>query len=159
MAKKKGLLPMGIPLDASLRSYDAKAVSDGTALHTGSETLVQQHLKDEVDINTIVRRFGLTRDMPAGAAGGVYGDFTGISDYDGALEAIRRAREGFMVLPPEVRERFGNDPGRLIRFAQESSPEAFDAAMKPAVTGSGASTAPAPGGAPGGVEPPPVSDS
>jgi len=134
-------------IGVSLHSYDSAEVSDATGKDTGSESLVQQHLRDEVDINTIVRRFGLTREMPSGVAGGVYGDFSGISDFESAMEMIQRARKGFNVLPPEVRERFGNDPARLIRFAQEASESDFMAATqkKPPVVPPG-----------GGVEPPPV---
>lgn len=112
-----------IPLNATLRSYDAAAVSDATAKAGGGPTLVQQQFQDEVDINTIVRRFGLTRSMPSGPAGGVYGDFTGIEDYASAVAAIQRAQDGFMKLSPQVRERFGNDPERIITLAQEVSNE------------------------------------
>jgi len=99
--------------------YDHAAFSDANRMDTGQDSLVQQHFAEEVDINTIVKRFGMTHEMPSGALGGVYGDFTGISDYDSALAKIERAREGFMVLPPDVRERFGNDPGNLVRAVSE----------------------------------------
>jgi len=145
-ASKQGAGEFGIPLDGSLRSYDSGEVSDFTAKDTGRESLVQQHFADEVDINTIVRRFGLTRELPLGIAGGVYGDFTGITDYDSALEQIEWARAGVMALPAEVRERFDNNPGKMISFAQSVSEQEFQAAF-------------APPPAPGGVEPPPVSDS
>lgn len=121
----------GIPLNASLRSYSSRAVSDATAADEDDESLVQQQFKDEVDINTIVRRFGLTREMPSGIAGGVYGDFTGIQDYEGAVAAIEKAHEGFMKMPPELRERFGNDPGKLIAFAQSVDAEQFVRAFEP----------------------------
>lgn len=112
-----------IPLGASLRSYDRKAVSNVVSTNTGLTTRTQQHLRDEVDINTIVRRFGITREMPSGIPGGVYGDFTGVEDFESALAAISRARDGFMALPPEVRERFDNDPGQLIEFARGATEE------------------------------------
>lgn len=120
-----------IPLKASLRSYDSAVVSIATGIETGSVSLVQQHYKEEVDVNTIVRRFGLTAAMPSGAAGGMYGDFTGITDYDDAVARIERANAGFMSLPAEVRERFGNDPSRLISLAQTGSEAEFLAATSP----------------------------
>lgn len=86
------------------------------AVDTGRETYTQEQYANEVDINTIVRRFGLTREMPSGVAGGAYGDFTGIYDYESALAAVERARSGFLALDPEVRERFDNDPGRYIEY-------------------------------------------
>lgn len=120
-----------IPLGASLRGYDAKAVSLEESVRTGSESLVQQHFREEADINTIVRRFGMTGQMPSGVAGGVYGDFTGIEDYASAVERIERARDGFMTLPPEVRERFGNDPGRLVDLAQSLTEDEFGELVAP----------------------------
>lgn len=114
-----------IPLDASLRSYDSKTVSEETSFDTGDKSLVQQHFQDEVDINTIVRRFGLTRAMPGGVGEGVYGDFTEISDYESAVEKVERARSSFMKLPADVRERVHNDPGELIRLSQELTEEEF----------------------------------
>lgn len=98
----------------SLRGYDARAVSLSTSVDTGRESAVQQQYADEVDINTIVRRFGISRQMPSGAAGGVYGDFTGVVDFESAVRAVRRAQDGFMALPPDVRARFSNDPGEYL---------------------------------------------
>lgn len=119
-------------LEPGLRRYDAKKLSDALAIDTTLEpTLVQQQFADEVDVNTIVRRFGITREMPFGTAEGVYADFSGVTDYQSALDKISDARERFMGLPPDVRERFNNDPGELIEFAQRVSPEEFDAAFAP----------------------------
>lgn len=84
-------------------------------------SMVQQHFRDEVDINTIVRRFGVTGQIPDFLPQGVYGDFQDVDDYDSAVAAIERANDGFMRLPAEVREQFNNDPGVLIRLAQSVS--------------------------------------
>lgn len=121
-------------LPVSLRSYDAAQHSRATSTFTGADSLVQQHFKDEVDINTIMRRFGLTRELPLGPASGVYGDFTGISDFSSAMERIEGARERFMALPPEVRERFDNDPGKLIAMASALPAAEFDALFSGNVT-------------------------
>jgi len=129
--KKQGAGEFGIPLDASLRSYDSREVSDFTATKNDGLSIVQQQFADEVNVNTIVRRFGLTRDMPSGKLGGVYGDFSGISGYEDAVAAIERARAGFMTLPADVREKFRNDPGRLISTVQDMTQEEFNAAYFP----------------------------
>lgn len=121
----------GIPLDASLRSYDSAVVSDETATETGPDSVVQQQFLDDADINVIMRRYGMTSAMPSGVAGGVYGDFTGITDYESAVAAIERAQEGFMKLPPEVRERFDNDPAQVIRMAESLDVDGFVEAMTP----------------------------
>lgn len=100
-----------------LRGYNAGLLSERTGLDTGTESIVQQQFATEVDINTIVRRFGVTGERPSGDLSGVYGDFTGVNDYESAVAAVERARKGFMALPADVRERFANDPGRLIEYA------------------------------------------
>lgn len=130
----------------SLRSLDFRFRSDAGAIDTGTETLVQQHLAVDADINTIVRRFGLTREMPAGVAGGVFGDFSGIYDYEDALAAVERAERGFMSLPADVRERFGNDPAQLIQLAHELPQELFEARFRSSVPEAVGAT-PAPEGA------------
>jgi len=120
----------GIPLGATLHGYDTAAVSESTANPGGGQSFVQQQFAEDADINVIARRFGLTPDMPSGPPGGMYGDFTDIQDYQDALQRIRRANDGFMTLPADVRERFGNDPGQLIDFAQRSSEEDFNRAFE-----------------------------
>lgn len=120
---------MPIPKGASLHSYDWKLVSQQAQTDPGEGSLVQQHLKEEADINTIVRRFGITGQMPFGPTGGMYGDFTGFpTDYLAALEVVDRADAAFMSLPAEVRERFHNNPAELVEFANSRSYEDFVAA-------------------------------
>lgn len=88
-------------------------------VETGPDSLVQQQFKDEVDINNIVRRFGLEVSQRATLrAGGIYGDFSEITDFESALAAIERAEDNFMALPPEAREKFANDPARFLDYAQ-----------------------------------------
>lgn len=110
----------------SLRGYDHKVVSEETSFHTGEESVVQQHLGVEADVNTIVRRFGATGEVPVSrAAAAVYGDFTGLGDLDTASAVVERADAAFMSLPPDVRERFKNDPREVVRLAQSVSVEEF----------------------------------
>lgn len=118
-----------------MRAYDAAVVSAETAIDTGTLSPVQQHLKDEVDINTIVKRFGITHQVPAGVPGGIFGDFTDVSDYESAVAKIERAQEGFLTLPADVRERFGNDPGKLVGFARNVPEEMLNAELGLAARG------------------------
>lgn len=122
---------MSIPRGASLRGYDHKWVSDQERIDTGTETIVQQHMKEEVDINNIVRRFGLTYDLPAWRGEGMYGDFTGISDYESAVAKIRAVDDRFLAMPAEIRDRFKNDPAELVRWADSVTEAEFDAMMAP----------------------------
>lgn len=84
-------------------------------------SLAQQSFKDEVDINYLLERFRVTGQMPQGVRVPTYGDFTGLTDYRSALDAVNRANDSFMALPAEVRSRFGNDPQKFIEFASDSN--------------------------------------
>jgi phage internal scaffolding protein len=53
----------------------------------------------------------------------MYGDFSGLPDYQGALNMVIAANEMFMALPSDLRTRFSNDPGRFIDFVQSASVE------------------------------------
>ena len=69
----------------ALYGYDVKEASDATALTCADPSLAVQSQKDEADINTIVRNFGLTGKLPANIRPATYGDFTGVDDYQSAL--------------------------------------------------------------------------
>lgn len=106
------------------RAYDANALSLKSALVTGSETLTQQQYKNDADINTIVKRFSMVPQAGPPVLGeGVYGDFTGITDYHSALERVQRAEADFMRLPPDIRERFNNDAAQFMDFAATAPEE------------------------------------
>lgn len=108
----------------------AVEVSDLTSSVDAGGSPTQQQFREEVDVNVIVSRFGVGRQVAVDTMG-VYGDFTGIFDYESALARIEGAQARFMSLPAEVRERFQNDPGRLVRAAQDLSEEDFAKLMDP----------------------------
>lgn len=98
-------------------NYDPDEVStEAGLLCPEDEGVTQQSFKDECDINTIVRRFGLTGELPQDYQMPQSGDFTGISDYHSAVNAVRAAEEAFMLVPAEIRARFANDPGKFMAF-------------------------------------------
>jgi len=105
-----------------------------TAQLPGEPLATQQQFKNEVDVNTIVRRFGVTGNLPQANMQGVYGDFAGIEDFEGAVAKVRDARERFYRLPPDIREHFNNSPAELIQFVQTAKPkqmqEVFGADVK-----------------------------
>lgn len=85
-------------------------------------TLAQQHLKDECDVNNIVRRHteqGVLTHVMAGMP--QFGDFSEIQDYRSALDTVIRADEAFASLPAEVRREFDNDPEALLAALQDPS--------------------------------------
>lgn len=102
-------------------NYDTIAASNESALVCEEPSLAQQQFKDETDINNILRQFNITGLLPEAPLSPRYGDFTGIVDYQSALNAVIAADDGFMTLPAETRARFGNDPEQLINFLADES--------------------------------------
>lgn len=100
-------------------NYDADLVSFETGLACDDPSLAIQSAKDEADINTIVRRFGLTGELPSDVAMPRSGDFAGVPDFHGAMNLVRQAQEEFLRVPAEIRARFGNDPGAFIAFCED----------------------------------------
>ena len=100
-------------------NYDMDKVSDETGLKCLDPSLAQQHMKDECDINVIVERFGVTGELPTAPVSPQFGDFSGISDYHTAINAVRASEEAFMALPAKIRARFDHDPNALLQFLND----------------------------------------
>ncbi|WNK12788.1 MAG: internal scaffolding protein [Microvirus sp.] len=108
-------------------NYDTDKVSEETGLTcTEEESLVQQQFAEETNINEIVRRFGITHELPHNPRMPSYGDFTGVTDFQSALHAVQQAENDFAQLPAAVRARFQNDPQELLQFISDdrNRPEA-----------------------------------
>ena len=100
-------------------NYDADQASLDSGIACEDPSLAHQSFAEDADINTIVRRFGLTGELPSGVVAPVYGDFSGVVDFHSAMNAIAKANESFDAMPAEVRYRFGNDPGRFVEFCSD----------------------------------------
>lgn len=101
-------------------NYDTNLASAQSALYCTDGTRTQQNFKAECDINYMLRKFGVA-GLPAGARIPEYGDFSGITDYHSAINAVIDARMAFDALPSAVRKRFGNDAGAFVEFCSDSS--------------------------------------
>lgn len=110
----------------SAYNYDMNEASRKSGLHCKDKTRTQQHFKEECDINTIVQRFGLTGELPTTVQTPTYGDYTGIFDFQSAMNKVVEAQQNFMTLPAKIRARFHNDPQELLEFVTDESnrPEA-----------------------------------
>lgn len=112
----------------SAYNYDMNEVSDATGIDVASfgPSMAKQAFAEECDINTIVRRFGLMGELPVNVRMPTYGDFTGLTNYHEALNAIAAAHESFDAMPAEVRARFHNDPAEFVAFCndEKNRPEA-----------------------------------
>lgn len=84
-------------------------------------SLAVQSARDEVDINTIVKRFGLGGVLPDNVRVPTYDDFTEVMDFQSAQNALVAARESFMAMPWDVRSRFNNDPAAFVDFCSDEN--------------------------------------
>jgi len=96
---------------------DSDSVSRETGIScTQEENLTSQEFTEDADINTIVRRFGLTGELPGDWKAPQTGDFTHITDFQTALNMVKATEEKFMEMPARLRERFHNNPQHLLSF-------------------------------------------
>jgi len=102
-------------------NYDMNEASEESGLKCQDKTKTQQQFKEESDINTIVKRFGLTGELPDNYQTPQSGDYTGIFDFQTALNVVVKARENFMELPSSMRARFHNDPQELLEFLDDEN--------------------------------------
>lgn len=109
-------------------NYDRDQVSNETGLQCLDESKAIQSAEEESNINTIVRRFGISGELPNQVAMPVSGDFTNIPDFHTAMNLVRQAQEEFVRVPAEIRARFNNDPGRFMDFFDD--PANYDEALK-----------------------------
>ena len=109
-------------------NYDRDAVSNETALECLDESKAIQSAEEESNINTIVRRFGISGELPNQVAMPQSGDFTNIPDFHTAMNLVRQAQQEFVRVPAEIRARFNNDPGRFMDFFDD--PANYDEALK-----------------------------
>jgi len=104
------------PRVRTLSNIDRAAWSNLHGLACPEPSMAIQSQKEEADINTIVRNFGVTGRLPQSLRLPEYGDFSGIDDYATAIEAVRRAEANFMSIPSNIRAEFNNDPGAFADF-------------------------------------------
>lgn len=102
-------------------NYDMDEASNESGLKCEDVSLAQQQFVEESDINTIVERFGLNGELPSVLRAPTYGDYTGIGDFQSAMNAVLAAQANFMELPAKVRARFSNDPQQFLEFVQDEA--------------------------------------
>jgi len=102
-------------------TYDRDKNSDLAKLVFTRPSRTQQSFRDECDINTILERFNVTGQLPVGSVQPQYGDFSGVTDYQSALNAVMAAQDSFLQLPAKVRAKFDNDPALFVEFASDEA--------------------------------------
>jgi len=102
-------------------TFDRDKNSNAAKLVFTKPSLTKQSFRDECDINNILRQFNVTGQLPAGSVQPQYGDFSGITDYQSALNAVMAAQDSFLQLPAKVRAKFDNDPALFVEFASDEA--------------------------------------
>lgn len=87
---------------------------------TGDVGKTKQSMKDECDINNIVKKYterGFATHM--NKSQGVYGDFTSLGGFKEAMDTVLAGKAAFASLPSKLRTYFENDPEKFINFMNE----------------------------------------
>lgn len=95
---------------------------DGEILATinTEDSLTNQSDASEADINILVKKFGITGQLPQiTGLQPLYGDFTSGDDYRTMLDRVNAAREAFEQIPAHIRREFDNDPAKFVDFASD----------------------------------------
>jgi len=100
-------------------NLDNDAISLATGLACPEDSLAVQSAAEEADINTIVRRFGISGELPNNLRMPQSGDFTNAPDFHTAMNLVRQAQEEFLRVPADIRARFNNDPARFMNFFED----------------------------------------
>jgi len=97
-------------------------------LSTNGKKRVQQHHRDDADINVIVDRWRKTGRLPMPTKDELYADLTDVDDYLTSKLKIEYALESFKRLPIKLQKRFDHEPGELLRFLDnpDNRTEAID---------------------------------
>ena len=95
-------------------------------------SFTQQQFAEEADINAITERYRstgyLSDPLNPGTNIPSFGNFSSEHSFLDAQLIISRSYEMFDSLPSSLRERFSNDPSRLLAFVDDESN--FDEAVK-----------------------------
>lgn len=130
-------------------NYNLEEVSRESGLFCNDPSRTVQDGKEDADINVIMERYARTGVFQPPANLPQYGDFSGVTDFQSALNLVIQAEEGFMQLPAKLRSRFHNDPAALLEFLanDDNRQEAIDLGIVAAPVSPPAAAPEAPPGA------------
>ena len=85
-----------------------------------SKSRTQQHFKDEVNINTIMRKARRSGVLPyKGDKESHFQDLTGCTDYLEAQNRVIEIKQKFSELPANIRNKFKNEPDAILKYLQD----------------------------------------
>lgn len=116
------------------KPYDKVPRIYGTIIDN-REDKTQQKFENESNINTIMSKYNNNVDilnaslrLQGSTRQPQYGDFSNLPDFAQANQMIIDANDAFMQLPAKLREKFANDPSKLISWLE--NPDNNDEAIK-----------------------------
>jgi hypothetical protein len=102
-------------------NYDRDEVSKNTALVCEDESLAQQNMKAETDLNLMIKKYGV---QTAQEVNWKEFDATVIpTNYHELLNMMKEADEAFLSLPGEVRAQVDNDPVKFLAMVDAKQAE------------------------------------
>lgn len=135
------------------------------AITSDKPSLTRQEFAQECDINVILARYQASGEIDfLNKHAPQYMDTTAV-DFQTAMETVANAQSAFNDLPSHIRDRFENDPAKLLDFVHKDAnrEEAIKLGLiAPPAPGSAAAAvagASAPPAAPAPATPPPASAS
>lgn len=102
------------------------AAGEAATTYFDDASLTNQQFTDDVNINIMVRRFGITDgSIPPGAFDpNLFGDFTEApQDLTEVFQRMRAAEDLFMQLPADIRTKFGNNAAALLSYLNDPANE------------------------------------
>lgn len=101
-------------------NYDRDAASRESGLKCLDKSRTKQEFKEECDINTLVKRFGITGELPQNVRMPISEDFVAALNFHDAMNAIKSAEASFSEMPAVIRKRFDNDAAKFVAFCDDA---------------------------------------
>lgn len=113
-----------------LRAQFRKKVSiDFDRTKKKSQSKTQQQFRKDADLNSIMAKYQKTGQITyLNPRKPQFGDFASFGDFQTNMTLVARARQEFEALPSRIRERFQNDPAKLLAFLNNNAN--YDEAVK-----------------------------
>ena len=119
-------------------NYDLAQASDDAAIPPGQHgvSMTLQAHSEDADINVLMRRFGVTGQLPQTLNLPDDADYSEVGDYQSALNQLIDAQRQFNSLPPNLRSRYNNDPQAFLEAVAsgEALPALREAGLIPTTT-------------------------
>lgn len=102
-----------------IKNWLGEVIKDGLDCQSAKDGMTIQSEAHACDINNIVKQQAKGKPILVSDLKPVFGDFSNIPDFQEAMTKIAQASQAFDEMPWQVRERFQNDPVRLVEFLQD----------------------------------------